>query len=238
MDNFQIETAQNISISQNVAHVTTRIRSFLIDLLIIFAYNFLIFLFFRLIGYKPSLNNAVLYLIVNLPTTFYSLIFEIAMNGQTPGKYLNKIRVVKIDGSKPTLGSYLTRWLLRIIDIWFFTGSVAVFTILFNGKGQRLGDIAAGTTIISEKRRVRLRDTLVEDLQEDYTPTFPQVSVLSDKDMQTIRELFTKAKRRGNHKLILKLYTKVIEITKIKTELKPLDFLEIAIKDYYYYTQQ
>ena len=56
--------------------------------------------------------------------------------------------------------------------------------------------------------------------------------------MQTIRELFTKAKRRGNHKLILKLYTKVIEITKIKTELKPLDFLEIAIKDYYYYTQQ
>ena len=84
-----------------------------------------------------------MYLIVNLPTTFYSLIFEIAMNGQTPGKYLNKIRVVKIDGSKPTLGSYLTRWLLRIIDIWFFTGSVAVFTILFNGKGQRLGDIAA-----------------------------------------------------------------------------------------------
>ena len=150
MDNFQIETAQNISISQNVAHVTTRIGSFLIDLLIIFAYN------------------AVLYLIVNLPTTFYSLIFEIAMNGQTPGKYLNKIRVVKIDGSKPTLGSYLTRWLLRIIDIWFFTGSVAVFTILFNGKGQRLGDIAAGTTIISEKRRVRLRDTLVEDLQESH----------------------------------------------------------------------
>ena len=115
---------------------------------------------------------------------------------------------------------------------------MAVFTILFNGKGQRLGDIAAGTTIISEKRRVRLRDTLVEDLQEDYTPTFPQVTVLSDKDMQTIRELFTKAKRKRNEKLILKLHNKIIDLTNIKTELEPIDFLEIAIKDYYYYTQQ
>jgi len=238
MDNFQIETAQNISINQNVAHVTTRIGSFFIDLLIIFAYNFLIFLFFEIIGYTPSFNNAILLLIVNLPTTFYSLIFEIAMNGQTPGKYLNKIRVVKIDGSKPTLGSYLTRWLLRVIDIWFFTGSVAVFTILFNGKGQRLGDIAAGTTIISERKRVRLRDTLVENLQEDYTPTFPQVTVLSDKDMHTIRQLFTTAKRKRNDKLILKLYIKVIELTNIKTDLQPMDFLEVVIKDYYHYTQQ
>ena len=238
MDNFQIETAQNISINQNVAHVTTRIGSFLIDLLIIFSYNFLIFLFFKIIGYKPSFNNAILYLIVNLPTIFYSLIFEIAINGQTPGKYVNKIRVVKIDGSKPTLGSYLTRWLLRVIDIWAFTGSLAIFTVLFNGKGQRLGDLAAGTTVISEKKRVKLRDTLVEDLQEDYIPTFPQVTVLTDKDMQTIRQLFTGAKRKGNHKLILKLYTKVIDLTNIKTELQPIQFLEIVIKDYYYYTQQ
>ena len=132
MDYFQIETAQNISINQNVAHVTTRIGSFLIDLLIIIAYNILIFLFFLAIDYKPSFNDAILYLVVNLPTIFYTLIFEISMNGQTPGKYFNKIRVVKIDGSKPSLGSYLTRWLLRVIDIWSFSGSVAIFTILFN----------------------------------------------------------------------------------------------------------
>ena len=238
MDYFQIETAQNISINQNVAHVTTRIGSFLIDLLIIIAYNILIFLFFLAIDYKPSFNDAILYLVVNLPTIFYTLIFEISMNGQTPGKHFNKIRVVKIDGSKPSLGSYLTRWLLRVIDIWSFSGSVSIFTILFNGKGQRLGDVAGGTTIISEKKRVILKDTLVGILQENYTPTFPQVTVLSDEDMHTIRNLFTTAKRKGNHTLILKLYAKVIEITTIKTTLKPLDFLEVVIKDYYYYTQQ
>ena len=83
-----------------------------------------------------------------------------------------------------------------------------------------------------------LKDTLVGILQENYTPTFPQVTVLSDKDMHTIRNLFTTAKRKGNHTLILKLYAKVIEITTIKTTLKPLDFLEVVIKDYYYYTQQ
>ena len=53
------------------------------------------------------------------------------MNGKTPGKHFNKIRVVKIDGSKPSLGNYLTRWLLRVIDIWSFGGSVAIFTVLF-----------------------------------------------------------------------------------------------------------
>lgn len=238
MDNFQIETAQNITINQNVAHVTTRIGSYFIDLLIIIAYYVLVSIFFGLIDYKASFNNATLYILMLLPPAFYSLIFEVFMNGQTPGKYANKIRVVKIDGSKPTLGSYLIRWFLRVIDITLFSGSVAVFTILLNGKGQRLGDIAAGTTVVSEKKRVSLKDTLLNSIVEEHIPTFSQVTLLKDSDVRTISSLYYDAVRKRKHNIILKLDIKIKEITGIKSDLKPIEFIDVVLKDYYHYTQQ
>jgi len=238
MDNFQIETAQNVSIQQNVANVATRIGAFLIDAFIIAGYYIIIILIMNALDLSMSMDIWAIYLILGLPVFFYSLLFEVLMNGQTPGKYLNKIRVVKLDGSKPTFGSYLLRWMLRLIDISIASGSIALLTILLNGKGQRLGDLAAGTTVISEKKRITIEDTLVAEIPLEYVPTFPQVTMLSDIDIQTIKELYRTAKRKGNHGVILKLYHKIIDITDIKTELKPIEFVDIVIKDYNYYTQQ
>ncbi|WP_117880360.1 RDD family protein [Aureibaculum luteum] len=238
MDNFQIETAQNVSINQNVANVSTRIGSFLIDLLIIVGYYIIMFLILNAIGIEQNMDSWLILTIMGLPIFFYSLIFEVLMNGQTPGKYANKIRVVKIDGSKPTFGSYLIRWMLRLIDIDIASGSIALLTLLLNGKGQRLGDIAASTTVISEKKRVTIHDTLVADIPDNYMPTYPQVTMLSDADIQSIKELYRTAKRKGNHGVIVKLHQKIIEITDIKTDMMAVDFVDLVIKDYNYYTQQ
>lgn len=238
MDNFQIETAQNITIQQNVAPLSTRISAFLLDMLIIGAYYALTLYILNALGYLDKENLYVLYVLISLPVFFYSLFFEMLNNGQTPGKYFNKIRVTKIDGSKPTFGSYLIRWMLRLIDITLATGSIALLTILLNGKGQRLGDIAAGTTVISEKKLVSINSTLAVDIPEEYTPTFPQVTMLTDKDIQTIKELYLKAKKSGNHKTLIKLHHKIIEITEINSELNSVAFIDIVIKDYNYYTQQ
>jgi len=238
MDNFNIETAQNVTIQQNVASLYNRIGAFLLDMLIIGGYYIIIMLLLMALDYQPSENIYVFYSLLSLPVFFYSLLFETLMNGQTPGKYFSKIRVTKIDGSKPTFGNYLIRWVLRLIDISLASGSVAVLTILLNGKGQRLGDLAAGTTVISEIKRVTINDTLVVDLPKDYKPTFSQVTLLSDKDMQTIKSLYLKAKKSGNHKTILKLHLKIIELTGIKTEMQPISFIDLIIKDYNYFTQQ
>ncbi len=238
MDNFQIETAQNISIHQNVAHITTRLGSFLLDLLIIICYIISLAFLISWLDLKFGMQQWAISLILSLPILFYTLIFETLWNGQTPGKWANKIRVVKLDGSKPTLGSYVLRWLMRIIDIQMATGSVAVLTILLNGKGQRLGDIAAGTTIISEKKRVTLQEVLLADAPEDYTPTFPQVTLLSDADAQTIKKLYHSALQKRKHAIILKLHERVVEITGIKTDLKPINFLNVVLTDYDYFTQQ
>lgn len=237
MDNFQIETAQNISIHQNVAHLSTRIGSYLIDFLLIVAYAITITMIMNALSFNIGQQWAIS-MLFGLPIFFYSLIFEVLMNGQTPGKRYNKIRVVKLDGSKPTFGSYLLRWMLRIIDISLASGSVALLTILLNGKGQRLGDLAAGTTVVSEKKIISIEDTIIAELPLDYKPTFPQVTTLTDADIQTIKNLYTKAKRSGNHKIVLKLFVKVTELLDIKTDIKPIDFIDIIIKDYNYYTQQ
>lgn len=237
MEQFQIETAQNISISQNTAHLGERMLAYLIDSFVIWAYSILMLLL--LFSLEIDMGDMwALYLVLSLPAFLYYVLLETFMDGQTVGKGLMKIRVVKLDGSKPGLAGYFIRWILRIIDVVLTFGGIAVFTILIKGKGQRVGDIAAGTTVISLKKRVSLKDTLLRDLPEGYSPTFPQVTVFKDAEMQTIKELYDSAKRNGNHNIIVSLSDQIKKVTEIGTVLKPVEFVDVVIKDYNYYTQK
>lgn len=67
---------------------------------------------------------------------------------------LINIRVVKVDGSTPSIGSYLLRWLLFPID-GPITSGLGLLVVLLNKNNQRLGDLAAGTMVIKEKTIVR-----------------------------------------------------------------------------------
>ncbi len=237
MEQFQIETAQNITINQNTSHLGERMLAYIIDSFIILVYTVLVFVF--LISLDMDIEDQwAFYLIVSLPAFFYYLIFETLMDGKTIGKGAMDLRVVKLDGSKPNFGNYFVRWALRIIDVGLTSGGGAVLTILIRGKGQRIGDIAAGTTVISEKKRVSLSDTLLRELPEDYKPTFPQVTVFKDQEMQTIKELYDKARRNANHNIIVSLDKRIKEVLGVQTTLQPLEFVDVVIKDYNYYTQK
>ncbi len=237
MDNFQIETAQNVNIIQNVAGVGERIVAYLIDSLIIVAYVVLIIFLFSAI----ELDYDAYFLVVMsvfLPIFVYHLLWETFWDGRSPGKAIMKLRVVKLDGSKPSFSNYLIRWLLRIIDISLTSGALALVTVLFNGKGQRLGDLAAATTVITEKKQIVFSQTILMDIPEDYQPQYPQVTVFSDAEIQTIKSVFSDAKRSHNHLIINRLSQKVSKVMQIEVEEKPIVFLDKVIKDYNYYTQQ
>jgi len=237
MDEFQIETAQNVSINQQVANLSSRIMAYLIDVLIIISYFILINMILNALDFKKGLDNYVYYILISLPAFFYSLFFETLLNGQTPGKMLLNIRVVKIDGSKPYFGSFLLRWVLKIIDVDLASGSVAILTILLNGKGQRLGDIAAGTTVINERHKIGIDNTILTNLPDNYKPLYAQVTLLSDKDIQTIKNLYLKASRNRDYQIIVKLTAKIVEITGIASTQKPFDFVKTVLNDYSFYTQ-
>ena len=237
MDTFQIKTAKNINIDQNIAHLTDRISAYLIDSFVIGLYTLsMIFLLISLdIDFRDLWS---LYLIAGLPAFLYYVLLETLMDGKTIGKSLMSLRVVKIDGSKPDFASYFIRWILRIVDVVLSTGGIAVLTILIRGKGQRVGDIAAGTTVISEKKSIRLGDTLLRELAEDYKPKFSQVTMFKDREMQTIKELFDSAKRKGEHHIIVALSDRIKKVMDIRSDINPIDFVDIIIKDYNYYTQK
>lgn len=235
MDNFQIETAQNISIKQQVAGVGDRILAFIVDTFILGLY----LIFSRVVVSAAGLDSAgewVYYLLMGLPVLLYYLLWESLWNGQTPGKAALQIRVVKLDGSRPAFSNFVLRWLLRLIDISFSSGAVAVVTILLTGKGQRLGDLAAGTTVISEKKQIGLEQSLATDIPNNYQPEYPQVSILKDRDVQQVKNLFQNARRNGDHHIILALSNKLSELLDVTPRQRPVDFVQQVIADYNYYT--
>lgn len=98
---------------------------------------------------------ALLILIVFLLFTGYFIFFEWLWNGQTPGKRLLRLRVIREDGRPITLWEALARNLLRIFDAipGFFLPiySIGLITIFGSRRDQRIGDIFAGTVVVRER---------------------------------------------------------------------------------------
>lgn len=236
MNEFQIETAQNVGINQNVANIGDRMLAYVIDSLIIWGYTVLIFILLGLMDYDPG-DSWAIYLLLSLPAFLYYVLLETFWDGKTVGKQVQGTRVVKLDGTKPSFANYFVRWILRIVDVVITAGGGAVLTLLIKGNGQRLGDIAAGTTVISERRKVKITDTLLEELPMDYTPVYSQVTVLNDRDMQTVKNLYDEAVRLGQHNVILHLQSRLVKLLEVEPKEKPIDFVYQVIKDYNYFTQ-
>lgn len=81
----------------------------------------------------------------------YFTLFEAFWNGQTPGKLVMKLRVIKDSGRQVTFFEALSRNLLRFVDYMPALYLVGVITMLCTKRNQRLGDLAAGTIVVHER---------------------------------------------------------------------------------------
>jgi hypothetical protein len=162
---------------------------------------------------------------------------HILFNGRTLGKMILKIKVVKIDGSSVHWSNYLVLWMLRLVDIWLFFASIGLLTIIFTERRQRLGDLAAGTVVIRTKNNVSLQHTILEEISEEYLPTFTTVTQLTDKDVRIIKEIYLVAVQSHDYKTLHALRTKVEEVLNISSPLYDKQFIDTVLKDYNHYTQ-
>ena len=97
-----------------------------------------------------------LYLLLTfLVEWFYPVIFEVYWRGQTPGKKVLGISVINDDLTPVTLGPSLVRNLLRVVDFLPFFYLAGLTTMLMNRRFQRLGDLAAGTLVISVRESAK-----------------------------------------------------------------------------------
>lgn len=246
MSLIAINTSQNVNINFNTASIGERFGAFFIDILIKGAYLLLIFwIFFRILNlglYLDNLDNwsvAAIISILTLPIHLYTLVCESLMEGQTFGKKLAKIKVVKIDGFQASFGDYLMRWFFRLVDIWSNSGVVGLISMIVSNNNQRLGGIASGTAVISLKNKVNISHTILENLNVDYIPLFPQVIALNDNDVRIIKENYQKALKIDDRAVISKLSTKIKEILKLEidpTKMTERQFINVIIKDYNFYT--
>jgi uncharacterized RDD family membrane protein YckC len=239
MANLAINTTQNVNLDYKLVSVGERILAFLIDLLIFSVYLYIVQVISDLMGMAISDNWTVFGLqqLLLLPVMFYSLYMHILFNGRTVGKMVLKTRVVKIDGGPVHWSNYLTLWMLRIVDIWIFSGSVGLLSILFSERRQRVGDFAAGTVVISTKNKVKISHTILEELTEVYEPKFINVTKLTDKDVRLIKETYLIAISSTDYKTLNALRKKIESILEIKSEFYDKQFIETILKDYNYYTQ-
>lgn len=245
MSELTINTTQNVNINFQAASVAERILAYLADLLVKIAYIIVVgFLFFDFMGLGKAIDKmdqwsamAIIVLFM-LPYMFYSLVFESVLEGQTLGKRLLKIKVVKIDGYQASFGDYLIRWILRIIDVNLSSGVGGLIAMVVNDKTQRLGDVAAGTAVISLKNKVTIKSTILEEIGDAYVPTYPLVIKLSDNDIRIIKETFNTARAKNDLDLITKLKDKIESVTGIKNQSgSSVDFINVVLKDYNFYTQ-
>lgn len=241
MAKVEIGTTQNVYVDYEVATVGDRIVAVLIDYGVFIAYYFVAFGI--LIGSGVTFQSPFLYVVVGFPPLIYDLLCEILFNGQSLGKRVMNIKVIKLDGTQPTIGSYFIRHIMRLIDSpSFLTISLGVWwigfmSVLSTGRGQRLGDIAAGTTVIKLSRKTRLHNTILHyQVDPNYNPVFAQVSNLSDRDIGTIKSVVRQCMRTKNFNALQLLTNKVKETMGLTPaqvgQMRDLDFLHIVVKDY------
>ncbi|MBR9914371.1 MAG: RDD family protein [Algicola sp.] len=245
MVELQINTTQNVNINFIAASVGERILAYIIDLLIKIAYVIvtyqIMFNVFNINNWLDGMDDwSQMAIIVSfyLPVVFYSLIFETVLDGQTIGKRIMKIQVVKIDGYQASLADYLVRWFFRIVDINMASGIIGLIAIVSSKKSQRLGDMTAGTSVITLKNNVNISHTILEELEDSYQPTYPSVIKLSDNDARIIKETYVRAKASRDYQTLSKLRRKIIEVAEIKDfNDSDIEFIDTILKDYNYYTQ-
>jgi hypothetical protein len=135
-----------------------------------------------------------------------------------------------LDGVEANFGNYLVRWLFKLIDEQMFY--IGLIIIAVSDKGQRVGDIVAGTTVIKLRKPITYYDTLDEAFDENYKIVFSQVHNLTDKDISIIKAALYKNLETANYDQINNLTGKTKEVLGIESNMPPVAFLKTIIKDY------
>jgi uncharacterized RDD family membrane protein YckC len=198
-------------------------------------------------------------LILLIPLFTYHLILEVTMGGQSIGKKIMNMKVVNENGGRPGISQFLIRWTLR--DIWFIIifeigryNSVlgdrneGLFLILFvigffvaeivlvvaTKKSQRIGDLLAHTILIRTNTRASIEETVFQEVSDTYTPVFPQIMHLSDKDINAIKSILETARKKGDFNMAATASEKIKAHLRIDSAMSPFDFLEVLLIDYNY----
>lgn len=159
-DALQVATPERVAVDLPIAGLGSRAMAYLVDLALLGAVGLVAY--FVVTFFVPDVATVALGLSTFIRTLAVAIIFfalwvywtllEVVWNGQSPGKRLVRIRVVKLDGSPVTVFSSAVRNLLRVVDFMPICYPVGVITMLVDRKHRRLGDLLGGTVLVRDEQ--------------------------------------------------------------------------------------
>jgi uncharacterized RDD family membrane protein YckC len=198
MRKIDITTTQNVTIEYELATVQERAISTFLDTVIISLGSLILFGVISAI--LPYGNDFQYYFVLVPGSFFYHLLFESLNHGQTPGKKIMKLRVVKITGERPEFFDFMMRTVFRFIDLTASLGSMAIILVSSSSKGQRLGDFFADTTVVRliNINTFSLNRILSMEKLKQHTPQYPDVVKFTEEEMMLIKETIDRYKKYPN----------------------------------------
>jgi uncharacterized RDD family membrane protein YckC len=236
MRTIDILTTQNVTINYELAGAKDRVFATIIDIIV----QSVAFLLLSLILLRTGLigDSLFAYIFVYPILFFYHLCFEVFMDGQTPGKRIIGIKVVKLTGTEPSLNDYIVRWAMRPIDIFFSLGSIALMMVNSSEKSQRLGDLVANTTVVKivPSQKIMLSDIMNIRTLNNHIPTYPEVRGFTEQEMLLLKEVMDRniKHRNASHEMALEHACQAVK-KRLNLEKIPADrnsFIRTLIKDY------
>jgi uncharacterized RDD family membrane protein YckC len=241
VETLSIQTAQNVAIGLRIAGVGARIGAYLIDWLIVTAL-FLLFIFFDVADHIPDFALPYVKIAIFLLFVLYAPTTEFLWNGQTIGKRVVGIRVVKRDGTAPRFFDYMIRGIVGVFETSMTMGALSTSAVAVTKRSQRIGDMLADTVVVKVFPPVTLMQLLraIDEAEERYgsSVTFPQASRLSDKDIDIIRRvlLLTQGSKYSNERTVTLLYDMarrietVLGLSNVQTDATT--FLSTLLRDH------
>jgi uncharacterized RDD family membrane protein YckC len=149
----EVVTGDAVVLDVQIAQLPVRAVSALIDIIVMFVGYVLGLMLWAatLTEFDDALTAAFLIIFTVLTFVGYPLAFETTTRGRSIGKIVMGLRVVSDDGGPERFRQALFRALASVVEIWTLAGSPAVICSILSPKAKRIGDIFAGTVVVSER---------------------------------------------------------------------------------------
>lgn len=228
---YSILTPENVMLEYELAGLGSRFAAFLIDSLIQFAVLILIVVAMAIgqidiegITGLDAWVAAIGIILLFIVFFGYFIFFEMIMNGQSPGKKLVRLRVIKQTGEPLGFWESILRNILRLADFLPSFNLVGALFIVFNGKYKRIGDIAANTIVVKVKKDnspMKLDDIIAPGEAENEKDSYVNIYPVTNFEYSVLKEYISRKDKLGKRKSVFAFHLNKYFMGKFKIE-KPL----------------